>query len=94
MLYEVITGLGFDHGAFTDTVGIVLWAFERAGGVWAGERVVVVGPGALGLLAVQIARAGGAREVIAVGAANDARITSYNVCYTKLLRFEIFRFYR
>jgi len=65
-------GLGFDHGAFTDTVGIVLWAFERAGGVWAGERVVVVGPGALGLLAVQIARAGGAREVIAVGAANDA----------------------
>ena len=64
-------GLDYDHGAFTDTVGIVLWAFERAGGVWAGERVVVFGPGALGLLAVQIARLGGAREVIAVGAAQD-----------------------
>jgi len=64
-------GLDYDHGAFTDTVGIVLWAFERAGGIWAGERVVVLGPGALGLLAVQIARLGGAREVIAVGAAQD-----------------------
>ena len=65
-------GLDYDHGAFTDTVGIVLWAFERLGGVWAGERVVVVGPGALGLLAVQIARLGGARQVIAVGGVQDA----------------------
>ncbi len=65
-------GLDCDHGAFTDTVGIALWAFERAGGVRAGETVVVVGPGALGLLAVQIARALGAGQVIAVGAAEDA----------------------
>ncbi len=64
-------GLDCDHGAFTDTVGIVLWAFERAGGVRGGETVVVVGPGALGLLAVQIARALGAGQVIALGAAGD-----------------------
>src|SRR3990170_241746 len=57
-------GLDCDHGAFTDTVGIALWAFERAGGVRAGETVAVVGPGALGLLAVQIARALGAGQVI------------------------------
>lgn len=69
--YRLPEGLDFDHGAFTDTVGIVLWAFERAGGVWAGERVVVLGPGALGLIAVQVARLGGAREIIAVGAAQD-----------------------
>ena len=31
--------LDFDHGAFTDTVGIVLWAIERGGGVRAGERM-------------------------------------------------------
>jgi len=65
-------GLDCDHGAFTDTVGIALWAFERAGGVRAGETVAVVGPGALGLLAVQIARALGAGQVIAIGAAEDA----------------------
>ena len=64
-------GLDCDHGAFTDTVGIVLWAFERAGGVRGGETVAIVGPGALGLLAVQIARALGAGQVIVVGAAAD-----------------------
>jgi len=64
-------GLYCDQGAFTDTAGIALWAFERAGGVQAGETVAVVGPGALGLLAVQIARALGAGQVIAIGAAED-----------------------
>ena len=64
-------GLGFDHGAFTDSVGIALWAFERAGGVQAGERVVIVGPGTFGLLSVQIARAAGARQVIVIGAKDD-----------------------
>lgn len=65
-------GLDFDHGAFTDSVGIALWAFERAGGVRTAETVAVVGPGAFGLLAVQIARASGAGKVIAVGTADDA----------------------
>jgi L-iditol 2-dehydrogenase len=66
-------GLSQDHAAFTDTVGIVLWAFERAGGVRGGECVAVVGPGALGLLAVQIARALGAGQVIAVGLQADCK---------------------
>lgn len=65
-------GLSQDHAAFTDTVGIVLWAFERAGGVLGGECVAVVGPGALGLLAVQIARAQGAGQIIAIGVKADS----------------------
>ena len=64
-------GLTPNHAAFTDTVGIVLWAFERAGGVKGGETVAIVGPGALGLLAVQVARALGAGRVIVVGIAED-----------------------
>jgi len=64
-------GLTANHAAFTDTVGIVLWAFERAGGVKGGETVAIVGPGALGLLAVQVARALGAGQVIVVGTAED-----------------------
>ena len=64
-------GLTTNHAAFTDTVGIVLWAFERAGGVRGGETVAIVGPGALGLLAVQVARALGAGRVIVVGIAED-----------------------
>lgn len=64
-------GLDANHAAFTDTVGIVLWAFERAGGVRGGESVAIVGPGALGLLAVQVARALGAGRLIVVGISED-----------------------
>jgi len=66
-------GLTASHAMFTDTLGIVLWAFERAGGVKGGETVAIVGPGALGLLAVQVARALGAGRVIAVGIAADEK---------------------
>jgi len=64
-------GLTSKHAMFTDTLGIVLWAFERAGGVKGGELVAIVGPGALGLLAVQVVRALGAGRVIVVGIAMD-----------------------
>ena len=66
-------GLTASHAMFTDTLGIVLWAFERAGGVKGGETVAVVGPGALGLLAVQVARALGAGRIIVVGIAADEK---------------------
>ncbi len=69
--YVMPEGLHADHAAFTDTVGIVLWAFARAGGVHGGETVAVVGPGALGLLSVQVARALGAGRLIVVGTALD-----------------------
>jgi len=64
-------GLTSNHAMFTDTLGIVLWAFERAGGVRGGETVAIVGPGALGLLAVQVARALGAGRVFVVGIPED-----------------------
>lgn len=66
-------GLTANHAAFTDTVGIVLWAFERAGGVRGGETIAIVGPGALGLLAVQVARALGAGRVIVAGIPADGQ---------------------
>jgi threonine dehydrogenase-like Zn-dependent dehydrogenase len=66
-------GLNVSHAMFTDTLGIVLWAFERAGGVRGGETVAVVGPGALGLLAVQVAKASGAGRVIMIGIPVDGK---------------------
>lgn len=64
-------GLSEDHAAFTDTLGIILWAFERAGSVHGGECVAIVGPGALGLLAVQLANALGAGKIITIGVGAD-----------------------
>jgi len=56
----------FDQGAWTDNLGVALWAFER-GRLAAGEHVVVIGPGAIGLCATQLARALGAGRVTLVG---------------------------
>ncbi len=56
--------VGYDQGAFTDNVGIALWAVERAE-LRPGERVLVVGPGAIGLLALQIAKGTAGRVAVA-----------------------------
>ena len=53
-------------GAWTDNLGVALWAIERAR-LLAGEHVVVIGPGAIGLCAAQLARATGAGRVTVVG---------------------------
>jgi L-iditol 2-dehydrogenase len=65
-LHKLPDTLGWDEGAFTDAVGTALYAVERAG-LRAGDGVAVVGPGAFGLLAVQVARALGAGRIVLVG---------------------------
>ena len=62
--------LSYDEGAFTDNIGVALHAVERTG-LRPGETVAVIGPGAFGLLAVQIARAMGAGRVVLVGTRAD-----------------------
>lgn len=57
-------GVSFDQGAFTDNVGIAQWAVERAK-LRPGERVLVIGPGAIGLLALQMAADVAGRTVLA-----------------------------
>lgn len=58
--------VSLDDGAWTDNLGVALWALER-GRLAPGDRVVVFGPGAIGLCAVQLARALGAGSVTLVG---------------------------
>lgn len=65
-LHVLPEGMSYADGAWTDNLGIALWALER-GRLAAGERVVVFGPGAIGLCAAQLARALGAGEVVLVG---------------------------
>jgi L-iditol 2-dehydrogenase len=65
-LHKLPPNLDYDQGAMTDNVGVALWAVERAR-LQAGESVAVIGPGAIGLLAAQVARAMGAGQLILVG---------------------------
>jgi L-iditol 2-dehydrogenase len=65
-LHRLPDALSWDEGAFCDNIGVVLYAIER-GQLRPGERVVVIGAGAFGALAAQVARAVGARRVVLLG---------------------------
>ncbi len=65
-LHRLPKQVSYEEGAWTDNLGVALWALER-GRIMAGDRVVVIGPGAIGLCAAQLARALGAARVTLVG---------------------------
>ncbi len=69
-VHRLPPGLDFDQGAFCDNIGIALYAVER-GRLVAGERVAVIGSGAFGALAAQVARALGAARVALVGTSRE-----------------------
>ena len=65
-LHRLPDAVSTPDGAWTDNLGVALWALER-GRLLAGESVVIIGPGAIGLCAAQLARARGAGQVTIVG---------------------------
>ncbi len=59
--------ISFDEATIITTAGTSLFGIERAGGFIAGDSVAVLGPGAIGLMAVQCAKALGSTNVILTG---------------------------
>lgn len=59
--------LSFDDATLITTAGTALYGIQRAGGIWPGETVAVIGPGPIGLMAVQLAKTLGAGRVVLVG---------------------------
>jgi threonine dehydrogenase-like Zn-dependent dehydrogenase len=71
-LYPVPQSVPDDALAFVDGLALALAAAERAG-IRPGARVVVFGPGAIGLLAAQAARAMGADVAVVAGSRASRR---------------------
>ncbi|MDP3000715.1 MAG: alcohol dehydrogenase catalytic domain-containing protein [Bryobacterales bacterium] len=72
LLHRIPDDMGYDVAALVEpTANTVHDVVERAK-VEAGDFVVVLGPGPIGLLAAMTARAGGARHVVIVGTPADA----------------------
>ncbi len=70
-LHKLPSNVSYDEGAFTESVGVALYALERAR-VDPGDSVAILGPGAIGLVAVQIAKkAKGASKVILIGTRDE-----------------------
>jgi L-iditol 2-dehydrogenase len=66
-LHKLSPNMSYDEGAFTESLGVALYALERAK-VDPGDNVAILGPGAIGLIAVQIAKkAMGCSNVVLIG---------------------------
>jgi L-iditol 2-dehydrogenase len=66
-LVRVPDDMSDEEAALAVTAGTSMYGFTELGGLIAGETVVVIGPGPIGLLAVGVAHALGAAPVVLVG---------------------------
>ncbi|MEE8884966.1 MAG: zinc-binding dehydrogenase [Eubacteriales bacterium] len=63
--------LDFKDATLITCAGTALYGIERMGGIKMGETVTVIGPGPIGLMAVQLVKILGAGRVILVGTRNS-----------------------
>jgi 2-desacetyl-2-hydroxyethyl bacteriochlorophyllide A dehydrogenase len=70
-LYSLPPTVSFDAGVILTTVGTVMHAFDVVADLVVGARIAVIGPGPIGLLAVQVARQLGAESVALIGTRNS-----------------------
>jgi L-iditol 2-dehydrogenase len=66
-LVPVPDDMSDEEAALAVTAGTSMYGFTELGGLIAGETVIVIGPGPIGLLAVAVAEALGAAPVVLVG---------------------------
>jgi L-iditol 2-dehydrogenase len=66
--------LAFPEAALVEPLACVVRGLLELGRITAGDRAVITGPGAIGLLAVQVAKAAGARVVVVGTAADRERL--------------------
>jgi L-iditol 2-dehydrogenase len=70
-LIHVPDAMSDAEAALVVTAGTSMYGFTELGGLMAGESVVVLGPGAIGLLAVAVAKSLGASPVVLTGTRED-----------------------
>ena len=72
-MVRVPPGMSDEEATLIVTAGTATYGLDVLGGLIAGQTVVVVGPGPIGLMAVGVAKALGASPVILAGTAADAK---------------------
>ncbi len=66
-LYRIPDRVSYEEATVVMTAGSPLFGLENAGGFFAGETVAVLGPGPIGLMTIQLAKALGATRAILTG---------------------------
>ncbi len=70
-LIKVPDNMTDEEATLVVTAGTTMYGLTELGGLVAGESLVVIGPGPIGLLGVAVAKALGADPVILIGTRND-----------------------
>ena len=70
-LIKVPDDMTDEEATLVVTAGTTMYGLTELGGLIAGESIVVIGPGPIGLLGVAVAKALGADPVILIGTRND-----------------------
>jgi L-iditol 2-dehydrogenase len=70
-LVRVPEGMSDEEATLIVTAGTAIYGLDVVGGLVAGQSVIVIGPGAIGLMGVAVAKALGASPVVLVGTARD-----------------------
>jgi L-iditol 2-dehydrogenase len=73
LVHRVPPGISAIEAALSEPLAVAVHGVEDRCGIVPGDTVVVMGPGAIGLLAAQVARAEGAGRVIVVGTRKDEK---------------------
>jgi len=76
---KIPPGIDYDEATTITTAGTSLYAIDMAGGYIPGDNVLVMGPGPIGLMAVQCSKALGAGRVILTGTRNERLILGKNL---------------
>jgi L-iditol 2-dehydrogenase len=71
-LHRIPENVPFEHAALTEPACVAYNAIHVKSRVRPGEPVVIIGPGPIGLFALQMCRAGGAGDIVLIGTAADA----------------------
>jgi len=71
LLHRIPEGVSFDEAALSEPLAVAVHTVSNRCGIEEGDTVVVFGPGAIGLLAAQVARAEGAGAVLLAGTSRD-----------------------
>jgi 2-desacetyl-2-hydroxyethyl bacteriochlorophyllide A dehydrogenase len=66
-LYKMPDNVSWEDAVLVTTAGTGMYGLDVAGGLVAGQAVVVIGPGPVGLMTVQLCKALGAEPVILTG---------------------------
>ena len=74
LLHRLPEGVSFEEAALSEPLAVAIHAVADRCGIDPGDHVVVMGPGAIGLLAAQVARAEGAGSVVVAGTGRDEKL--------------------